>query len=234
MPEAYNREEIELSERGERDKRWTDAQGKEDSFWQRKGVLDSQMERVISRYGPVIQKIEGDLDSSSTILDVGCGPTCTAQLFGVGLKTYLDPLMDSYLNTYPERLPEGEKICSSAESIPKPDESFDMVLCVNALDHMMNPEKALAEMGRVLKRDGKFVLGIFLHPAPIAVARKFIERWIPVLREDAHPYSYTLRTIRALLDKYLSIQEEIRVFRKDSALIPSLHREDWMFICKRR
>jgi ubiquinone/menaquinone biosynthesis C-methylase UbiE len=142
--------------------------------------------------------------------------------------------MDSYLETYPEKLPEGEKICSTSEDIPKPDESFDVVLCVNALDHMIDPGKALAEMRRVMKRDGVFVLGIFLHPPPIATARRFIERWLPIFREDAHPYSYTLKIIREVLGNHFIIQQEIRVFRKDSAMIPSLHREDWMFVCKKK
>ena len=219
---------------GEPEKRWSAAQSKEDAFWQRDGVLNAQMHRVMSRYAPVLKRIEEQLDTHSAILDVGCGPTCSAQLFSVGLKTYLDPLMDSYLETYPEKLPEGEKICSTSEDIPKPDESFDVVLCVNALDHMIDPDKALAEMRRVMKRDGIFVLGIFLHPPPIATARRFVERWLPIFREDAHPYSYTLKIIREVLSNHFIIQQEIRVFRKDSAMIPSLHREDWMFVCKKK
>ncbi len=223
-----------MESREERERRWSAAQLREDVFWQGDGVLDSQMDRVISRYGPVLRKIEERLGIHSAILDVGCGPTCSAQLFKVGLKTYLDPLMDSYLESYPEKLPQGEKICSTGEEIPKPDESFDVVLCVNALDHMIDPDKALEEMGRVMKRDGIFVLGIFLHPSPIAMVRRFIERWLPVFREEAHPYSYTLKIIREVLKNHFTIQEEIRVFRKDSALIPSLHREDWMFVCEKK
>ncbi|KPJ69327.1 MAG: hypothetical protein AMJ45_00630 [Syntrophobacter sp. DG_60] len=142
--------------------------------------------------------------------------------------------MDSYLRVYPEKLLEGEKICGVAESIPKQDESFDVVICVNALDHMINPVKALLEIRRVLKKDGIFVLGIFLHPPPIAVARRFIERWLPFFREEAHPYSFTLQSILKLLNKLFSVQREIKVFRKNSAFIPSLHREDWMFICRKK
>jgi ubiquinone/menaquinone biosynthesis C-methylase UbiE len=218
----------------EMEKRWSAAQSKEDSFWQRPGVLGSEMERVMARYGPVIKNMEAHLDADSTILDVGCGPTCSGQLFGVGTKTYLDPLMDSYLKTYPENLPEGEKIASTAEDIPRPDESFDVVLCVNALDHMIHPEKALVEMRRVLKKNGILLLGIFLHPGPIAMLRRFVEKWLPMFREDAHPYSYTVKIIQGMLEKTFSIQREIRVFRRDTALIPALHREDWMFICRKK
>lgn len=214
--------------------RWRVAQSKENAFWKRDGVLDSQMERVLSRYAQVIAEISRNIEPDSNILDVGCGPTCAGRLFNVGSKTYLDPLMDSYVKTYPEKLPKGEKICSVAESIPKQDESFDVVICINALDHMIDPVKALLEMRRVLKKEGIFMLGIFLHPTPIAIARRFIERWLPFFREEAHPYSYTLKSIRRILDKFFFVKREIRVFRKDSAFISSLHREDWMFICRKK
>ncbi len=211
--------------------RWGDAQSKEDEFWKRNGVFDDQIARVVSRYGPVIAELSKELKPGSNILDVGCGPTCAGQLFSIGSKSFLDPLMDSYLKTYPEKIPEGEKLCCPAESIPKEDESFDVVISFNALDHMISPIKVLSEIRRVLKKDGTFLLGIFLHPAPIALLRRFVENCLPFLREDAHPYSYTLASIRELLGEHFDIAKEIRVYRKDSALFPSLHREDWVFIC---
>lgn len=217
-----------------KENRWRYAQSKEDGFWKRNGVFDDQIARVVSRYGQVIAELSKELKPESNILDVGCGPTCAGALFSVGSKSFLDPLMDSYLKTYPEKLPEGEKLCCPAESIPKEDESFDVVISVNALDHMINPVEVLSEIRRVLKKNGTFLLGIFLHPAPIAFLRRFIENCLPFLREDAHPYSYTLASIRELLDEYFDIAKEIRVYKKDSALFPSLHREDWMFVCRKK
>jgi ubiquinone/menaquinone biosynthesis C-methylase UbiE len=217
----------------EREKRWTKAQAKEDAFWQRENVLESQMGRVIARYKPVIDKISLGIPPDSVILDVGCGPTCAAQLFPSGLKIFLDPLMYSYKNTYSGTLPGGEMITCTAEKISMGNSCSDVVLCVNALDHMINPGEALSEIRRVLKDDGIFVLGLFLHPPPIAIARRFIERCLPFLREDAHPYSYTKKSTREMLKEYFSIHDEVKVYRKDTALIPSLHREDWLFICKK-
>jgi len=213
--------------------RWQYAQTKEDSFWKRKDVFDDQIERVVSRYGPVISELSRGLTPESHILDVGCGPTCAGQLFRTGSKTFLDPLMDSYLKTYPEKIPEGEKLCCPAENIPKEDESYDVVVSFNALDHMINPAEVLSEIRRVLKGNGTFLLGIFLHPAPVAHLRRFVEKCLPFLREDAHPYSFTQESIRELLGEYFNISKEIRVYRKDSALFPSLHREDWVFVCKK-
>jgi SAM-dependent methyltransferase len=216
-----------------KENRWQHAQLKEDEFWKRNGVFNDQIARVVSRYGPVIDDISKQLKPESNILDVGCGPTCAGQLFNIGSKSFLDPLMDSYLKTYPEKIPEGEKLCCPAENIPKEDESFDVVISFNALDHMINPIKVLSEIRRVLKKDGTFLLGIFLHPAPIALLRRFVENCLPFLREDAHPYSFTLASIRELLGEHFNIAREIMVYRKDSALFPSLHREDWVFICKK-
>ena len=197
-------------------------------------MYDDQIARVVSRYGPVIAELSKELKPESKILDLGCGPTCAGRLFNVGSKTFLDPLMDSYLKTYPEKIPEGEKLCCPAENIPKKDESFDVVISFNALDHMISPDRVLSEIRRVLKKDGTFLLGIFLHPAPIALLRRFVENCLPFLREDAHPYSYTLATIRELLGEHFNVVKEIRVYRKDSALFPSLHREDWVFVCKKQ
>jgi ubiquinone/menaquinone biosynthesis C-methylase UbiE len=217
----------------EREKRWSQAQVKEDAFWQREDVLESQMERVVSRYKPVIMKISQEIPSNPVIVDVGCGPTCAARLFNSDLTIFLDPLIPSYQITYPKLLPKGDKISSTAEKIPLKVNISDVVFCVNALDHMIDPGKALNEMRRVLKHDGLFILGVFLHPPPIAIARMFIEKCLPFLREDAHPYSYTRKSIRKLLGNYFSIKEEILVFRKESAWIPSIHREDWVFICRK-
>ncbi|MFC1868720.1 methyltransferase domain-containing protein, partial [Thermodesulfobacteriota bacterium] len=120
----------------EKDSRWTAAQLKEDAFWQRKDVFETQMQRVTSRYGPVIGNISKKIHSDAIILDVGCGPTCASQLFDTGLNVFLDPLMDSYKKSYPETLPEGDKISGTAEDIPFKDESIEVAVCFNALDHM--------------------------------------------------------------------------------------------------
>ena len=214
--------------------RWSAAQAKEDSFWRRDGVYKPEMRRVTSRYLPVIQELSAGLEEDSKILDVGCGPTCVSRFFPVGSKTYLDPLMDTYREAYPEGLiPAGERIRAPAERIPKENESYDVVICVNALDHMCDPPQALREMRRVLKSDGTFVLGVFLHPRPTALLRRFVERRLPIFREDAHPHSYTLGSIRSLLSEFFLIHNQVRVFRKDSAWFPSIHREDWMFMCGR-
>lgn len=48
-----------------------------------------------------------------------------------------------------------------AEELPWDDEHFDIVICSEVLEHLPEPEKAISEIYRVLKRDG---IGIFSTP----------------------------------------------------------------------
>ncbi len=53
----------------------------------------------------------------------------------------------------------------SAEDIPVDNESFDMILMTEVLEHLENPRAALQESSRILKPDGKIIATIpFLFP----------------------------------------------------------------------
>ena len=218
----------------DKEKRWSYAQIKEDEFWQNDKVYDYRMERIARRYKPVIDKLAEQLPDNPVILDVGCGPTCATHLFPSGLKIYLDPLMSSYGKIYGGKLPEGEKLACTAETIALGDSIADIVFCLNALDHMIYPDKALIEINRVLKDSGLFVLGLFLHPPAIAAVRRFIDKYLPVFREDAHPYSYTEKNTREMLRQYFFIKDEILVKRKKSSFLSSLYRKYVLYICSKQ
>jgi ubiquinone/menaquinone biosynthesis C-methylase UbiE len=46
----------------------------------------------------------------------------------------------------------------SAEDIPLPDESVDVILSIASLDHIPDYRKALAEVSRLLRKGGVFIL----------------------------------------------------------------------------
>lgn len=214
--------------------RWRTAQIREASYWARDDVLGSQVARVRERYGPLLEDVGRSLAPDARILDVGCGPTCAAQLIPTGSKTYLDPLMDGYLNHYAASLPDAPKIRAMAESLPLSAQSIDVVVSVNAIDHMCHPEDVIAEIHRVLRDDGVFILGCFLHSPPVAVVRRFIEHYLPFAREDAHPYSYTRARIRSLVQNWFTIDRETTVCQERTAGIALLHREDRLLLCSPR
>jgi ubiquinone/menaquinone biosynthesis C-methylase UbiE len=55
-------------------------------------------------------------------------------------------------------LPQAEIHRGAAEALPFPDQSFDFVSCLGALEHFLDPEAALAEMLRVAKPSADFLL----------------------------------------------------------------------------
>lgn len=96
------------------------------------------------------------INSDTRVLDVGCGIS-TVLHFIDGEKYGIDPLADKYKRLY--SYPEGIDIREGfGEEIPFPDEYFDVVFCSSALDHVTDPQKAVDEMHRTLKRHGFFVL----------------------------------------------------------------------------
>lgn len=86
------------------------------------------------------------LDGHERILDVGCGPCWSKEFFRnvVGIDTV------QY---------NKDVITASAESIPFPDGTFDVILCVTAIHHF-ELDKALSEMLRVAKNDALFVITV--------------------------------------------------------------------------
>jgi ubiquinone/menaquinone biosynthesis C-methylase UbiE len=55
-------------------------------------------------------------------------------------------------------LPASTLAVASAEALPFPTNHFDYVTCLGSLERMLHPDTVLAEIGRVLKPGGKFVV----------------------------------------------------------------------------
>ncbi len=78
------------------------------------------------------------------ILDVGCGTGLSAKFFK-GKMMGIDP-SEELLKQCSFHTVKG-----MAESLPFPDHSFSLVLCITAIHHVEDLEKALMEMKRVGK-----------------------------------------------------------------------------------
>lgn len=98
------------------------------------------------------------------ILDVGCGPHCGIIGFTDCEKHGIDPLINEYRKLgYPLDKYGVQFACAGSEQMPYDNETFDVVLCVNALDHVDNLSATVHEMARVLKMGGRFIGQINFH-----------------------------------------------------------------------
>lgn len=110
---------------------------------------------------PVAQYLRG------RVLNAGCGDRDISAL----LKGWNAESLD---NCDIQSSIPGAFLCDLGD-IPKPDGSYDAILCNAVLEHVPNPEQVMAEFQRLLTADGTLVVSVpFLqpfHPTPFDFRR---------------------------------------------------------------
>ncbi|MFH0777121.1 MAG: class I SAM-dependent methyltransferase [Candidatus Eisenbacteria bacterium] len=95
--------------------------------------------------------------AAARVLDVGSGSAPQAMAFGFETPLFLDI---SFFQM--RRLSETGLACSvaHAEALPFASGSFDYVFCTEVLEHIEGDRRCLAEIHRILKKDGWLVLSV--------------------------------------------------------------------------
>lgn len=95
------------------------------------------------------------------VLDVGCGGGYTCEFLAKrgAIVTGVDQSLDC-IHAAKEHALEHELAITyynaTAEALPLPDATFDVVVCVDVLEHIADLNQTLSEIGRVLKPGGIF------------------------------------------------------------------------------
>ena len=102
--------------------------------------------------------IDKNFFTGKRILDIGCGPVGTLEWADNALERVgADPLANDYV-----KLNKGVQsmnyVRANAESLPFPDENFDVVSIFNALDHVEDVDAAIRDACRVVRTDGTILL----------------------------------------------------------------------------
>lgn len=150
--------------------------------------------------------------SDKKTLDIGSGGSSYGKFFPNRLTVDIDPM----------RKPE---IVADVHCLPFKNEEFEMVLCTEVLEHTKNPQLAVNEMMRVLKKNGLIVLTTRfvypLHDSPNDFfrftkygLRELFKNWEVV---DLVPEVDNFSAIGVLLQR-ISFQSNLR-FNKISKLI---------------
>lgn len=125
------------------------------------------------------------------LLDVGCGTGeilnsvkniyPSASIYGIDIS-------EEMLKKAKEKLLDTAEISlGDAEHLPYENGKFDLLMCTDSFHHYPNPQKAIEEFYRVLKKDGYLLLADFWKPFPI---RHLMNVFIPFSNEgDVKIYS---------------------------------------------
>lgn len=171
----------------------------------------------------LVQRIE---PVGGVVLDVGTGAGHTAFAFAPRVERVIaydmtQEMLDIVARESRERgLPNIEKRLGRAEELPFEDGSIDGVVTRLAAHHFEDVGAFVSEVGRVLKRDGWFLVVDTVGPESIGIQKEldYIER----LRDPSHGHDLSVSEWGALVDGAGFSTEWVDVTRK------TLDLEDWL------
>jgi len=119
----------------------------------------------------------GTISEDARVIEVGSGAHGLIFCFGARLGVGIDPLAVSYRKLFPHWQTQATTIAAAGEQLPFRDQSFDVVLCDNVVDHAESPARIVAELARILKRDGLLYFTVNVHHPLYAVAASVHSGW---------------------------------------------------------
>jgi SAM-dependent methyltransferase len=169
----------------------------EKEFWRERADYGhfnrSEWERQLAR---------DDLDFSffedKVVCEVGCGPFGMIYFLKARHRIGVDPLIPYYreLGLLSDNRTEGMTlIAGDGEALKEiEDDSIDVVICYNVLDHVRKPGDVLEEIRRILKGDGTLYLNCHAISNLLVPARLLLKSL-----DKAHPHHFSVEDLRSLV-----------------------------------
>lgn len=126
------------------------------------GIEKNPLQKVWHRYK--FEKLINLIPlNSQRILDIGCASGVLTAAIAEGRKGSKVTGVDVYKNAIDfarSKYPNLEFIVADALRLPFKDESFNLVVCAETLEHVTDPRKVLSEIKRILKKDGVVIISM--------------------------------------------------------------------------
>lgn len=137
---------------------------------------------------------------NKNILDAGCGPAGIYMVLDKHTVTAIDPLLDTY-GHWLEHFKPSSYPWTNFRNLPlelfKTREPFDIVFCMNALNHVADINQATEKLMAATAQGGFVVLTLDVHIYPLA---QKVFRMVP--GDILHPHQYTLDGYFALFKSH--------------------------------
>src|SRR5215213_2344632 len=134
------------------------------------------MKRSSRRVRDLLETVQPIADDAR-VVEVGSGAHGLIFYFGARLCVGVDPLAVSYRSLFPRWQKSTRTIAATGEDLPFPDQSFDVVLCDNVVDHAESPARIVRELVRVLKPHGLLYFTVNVHHPVYAMAAGVHSGW---------------------------------------------------------
>lgn len=192
--------------------KWQEAQQAEHECWAGVATNDELISHTLIENQKLASRLRALLPTrSQTALELGIGS------LGVGVIGFvpelpvrigLDPLpplrlgCSAALRERVQALRDSVRyVNGTAESIPLEDESVDLTICCNALDHVRDPNAVLAEVRRIIRPGGALFLEVDTFSKTVLLKWHFWtkHRHASEILVRAHPYRFREADVLSLL-----------------------------------
>lgn len=112
------------------------------------------VQRMIGRFFAVLREVVEPLEPTA-VLDAGCGEGETLVRLGdvLGDRIAAIDIERSCVERVRQRLPSTAVRHGDVTALPYADDEFDLLLCLEVIEHVPEPARAVAELARVSRRD---------------------------------------------------------------------------------
>jgi SAM-dependent methyltransferase len=132
------------------------------AFRGHESTIAASMMQSSARVREFLQQVR-PVDDDMRVLEVGSGAHGLIFYFGTQHGIGVDPLAHYYLSLFPHWQQRVPTVAGFGESLPFADNSFDIVLCDNVVDHAESPAGILSEIARVLAPQGLLYFTVNVH-----------------------------------------------------------------------
>lgn len=133
-----------------------------DPIWEKDSYSDTELRKDKAKKKVDLFFDYLALDKENVCVDIGCGGgfisseihhrfKCKIISFDISEEAIKLAKLENAFENSDYRI-------ASAECLPLSDQSVDVVLCIGVLEHIINFNKALAEIDRILKPNGKLIV----------------------------------------------------------------------------
>jgi SAM-dependent methyltransferase len=135
-----------------------------------------QMQRASKRVRDLIESYK-PITADARVIEVGSGAHGLIFYFGSENGIGVDPLAVDYAALFPQWQRQALTVAAFGERLPFADDSFDVVICDNVVDHAESPETIVKELVRILMPGGLLYFTVNVHHAVYSVAAQAHATW---------------------------------------------------------
>lgn len=140
--------------------------------------------------------------NSRRILDIGCSSAVlTSEIAKIRPQSRITGL-DSYKNAIDfarSKYPHIDFVVADAHKLPFKNRTFDLIICTETLEHVIDPKKVLSEMIRVLEKDGQAIISMDTGSQLFRIIWYFWTKTKGKVWQNAHLHEFNARILEDLI-----------------------------------